>query len=431
MKLCVRRLERSFSLHITIDLKQEEKRIAKPRLGRKASFNDYSIRHSMAIANFLNEAKAQGNRLFLQFGGQGSPWLKELSKLYESDPSLKEFFDIAFKSLAEELPHLDKKYIPQGYDFESWLKNPESAPDESYLCSATVSIVGIFLTQVGNYVSLTHKGFPTSELVSNAVGATGHSQGVIPAVLIALGKEGSEFYKEFSKFLKFVLYLGYRAQEQYGIFSPTEDLLKGNEEIGDKQPAPMVAVIGYSPTELDERVKAINSELGLTGLKSLYVSLYNTPDSNIISGDPDKLLLFRKKYKAEMDERKIKFVYLRTTAPFHCPLMEGTENSVPKDMERIGFAYKGSDLKIPVFSIFDGRNFQNESGVALPLFREVLIKALHWNKAITTFAKTPKLVGIDFGPSVVSQKLTQANLEASENKIYSASSPKDIKVLLA
>lgn len=111
--------------------------------------------------------------------------------------------------------------------------------------------------------------------------------------------------------------------------------------------------------------------------------------------------------------------------------MDGTENTVPKDMERIGFQYKGSDLKIPVYSIFDGRNFQNEPDVSLPLFREVLIKALHWDKATANFVNTAKVVGIDFGPSVVSQKLTQANLGSSENKIYSASSPKDIKVLLA
>ncbi|TGL52583.1 ACP S-malonyltransferase [Leptospira wolffii] len=385
----------------------------------------------MAVANFLNEAKSQGNKLFLQFGGQGSPWLKELSKLYESEPSLKEFFETAFKTLAEEIPSLDKKIVSQGYDFESWLKNPDSAPDESYLSSASVSIVGIFLTQTANYVSLTNKGFATSELLANALGATGHSQGIVPAVLVSLGKEGAEFYKEFSKFLKFILYLGYRAQELYGVFNPSEEVLKGNEEIGDKQPAPMVAVIGYSAAELSERVQKTNTDLGLSGTKAIYVSLFNTPDSNIVSGDPEALLAFRKKFKAEMDEKKVKFVYLRTTAPFHCPIMDGTENTVPKDMERIGFQYKGSDLKIPVYSIFDGRNFQNEPDVSLPLFREVLIKALHWDKATANFVNTPKVVGIDFGPSVVSQKLTQANLGSSENKIYSASSPKDIKVLLA
>ncbi len=385
----------------------------------------------MTVANFLNEAKTQGNKLFLQFGGQGSPWLKELSKLYETDPSLKELFDTAFKTLAEEIPSLDKNIISQGYDFESWLKNPESAPDEAYLSSATVSIVGIFLTQTANYVSLTNKGFPTSELIANAIGATGHSQGIVPAVLVSLGKEGAEFYKEYSKFLKFILYLGYRAQELYGIFNPSEEVLKGNEEVGDKQPAPMVAVIGYSSAELLERVQKANTDLGLSGTKAIYVSLLNTPDSNILSGDPEALLAFRKKFKAEMDEKKVKFVYLRTTAPFHCPIMEGTENTVPKDMERIGFSYKGSDLKIPVYSIFDGRNFQNEPDVSLPLFREVLIKALHWDKATAPFVHASKAVGIDFGPSVVSQKLTQANLGTSENKIYSASSPKDIKVLLA
>ncbi|PJZ71214.1 ACP S-malonyltransferase [Leptospira perolatii] len=385
----------------------------------------------MALANFLNDAKTQGNKLFLQFGGQGSPWLKELSKLYESEPSLKEFFDVAFQALSEEAPKLDSKLIPNGYDFPAWIKNPDSAPDENYLSSAPISIVGIFLTQIGNYVSLTQKGFIPSELISNAIGATGHSQGIVAAALLALGKEGKEFNAELAKFTKFILYLGYRAQELYGPFNISAELLKANEEIGDKQPAPMVAVIGYSAAELEERIKATNSAEGLSGTKALYISLYNTPDSNIVSGDPESIYKFRKKYKAEMDERKAKFVYLKTTAPFHCPAMDEAEKIVPKDMERIGFTFKGSDLKIPLFSIFDGRNMQKDAEVGLPLFREVLIKALHWNKAISTFVNTPKVVGIDFGPSVVSQKLTQGNMNGSDNKIFCASSPKDLKVLLA
>ncbi|EMM99369.1 hypothetical protein LEP1GSC021_0542 [Leptospira noguchii str. 1993005606] len=385
----------------------------------------------MAIANFLNQVKASGGKLFLQFGGQGSPFLKEISKLYESEPSLKEFFDVSFKAIAEEVPKLDKKIIYSGYDFESWVKNPDSAPDENYLCSAPVSIVGIFLAQMGNYVTFTNKGFPVSELISNSIGATGHSQGVISSALIALGKEGSDFYSAFSKFLKFVLYIGYRAQELVGTYNPSETLLKANEEVGDKQPAPMVAVIGYSQKELEDRVKQTNNSLGLSGSKAIYVSLYNTPDSNIVSGSPESLLEFRKQFKSEMDEKKVKFVYLRTTAPFHSPHMEDTNKTIPSDMEKIGFNFKGSDLKIPVYSIFDGRNMQSDSELGIPLFREMLIKTLYWDKAVKPFVTATNVTGIDFGPSVVSQKLTQANMGTSENKIYAVSSPKDIKVLLA
>ncbi|EMN51413.1 hypothetical protein LEP1GSC088_4361 [Leptospira interrogans str. L1207] len=385
----------------------------------------------MAIANFLNQVKASGGKLFLQFGGQGSPFLKEISKLYESEPSLKEFFDISFKAIAEEVSKLDKKIIYGGYDFESWVKNPDSAPDENYLCSAPVSIVGIFLTQIGNYIAFTNKGFPVSELISNSIGATGHSQGVISSALIALGKEGSDFYSAFSKFLKFVLYIGYRVQELVGTYNPSEALLKANEEVGDKQPAPMVAVIGYSQKELEDRVKQTNDSLGLSGSEAIYVSLYNTPDSNIVSGNPESLLEFRKKFKSEMDEKKVKFVYLRTTAPFHSPHMEDTNKTIPSDMERIGFNFKGSDLKIPVYSIFDGRNMQSDSELGIPLFREMLIKTLYWDKAVKPFVTATNVTGIDFGPSVVSQKLTQANMGTSENKIYAVSSPKDIKVLLA
>lgn len=111
--------------------------------------------------------------------------------------------------------------------------------------------------------------------------------------------------------------------------------------------------------------------------------------------------------------------------------MEDTNKTIPLDMERIGFDFKGSDLKVPVYSIFDGRNMQSDAGIGLPLFREMLIKTLHWDKAVKPFVTTANVTGIDFGPSIVSQKLTQANMGTSENKIYAVSSPKDIKVLLA
>lgn len=127
---------------------------------------------------------------------------------------------------------------------------------------------------------------------------------MISSALIALGKEGSDFYSAFSKFLKFVLYIGYRVQELVGTYNPSEALLKANEEVGDKQPAPMVAVIGYSQKELEDRVKQTNDSLGLSGSEAIYVSLYNTPDSNIVSGNPESLLEFRKKFKSEMDEKK-------------------------------------------------------------------------------------------------------------------------------
>ena len=55
----------------------------------------------MSTAKLLNDTTANGKKFFLQFGGQGSPYLKEVSKLYKEEPLLKEFFEVAFATLSK------------------------------------------------------------------------------------------------------------------------------------------------------------------------------------------------------------------------------------------------------------------------------------------------------------------------------------------
>ncbi|MBE7411005.1 MAG: ACP S-malonyltransferase [Leptospiraceae bacterium] len=386
------------------------------------------------MTKVLNDAKQSGKKLFLQFGGQGSPYLKEISKLYE-EPLLKEFFEVAFSAIQKEEKRLGRtNLISEGLNIQSWIENPDKAPSENYLCRGSVSVGMIFITQLAHYHLLTLKGYSVSELMANSSGTTGHSQGIVAASLAALGKEKEEFYDTFSKFITFIFYLGYRAQEQFPFFDLENSVLEGNSAIGDKNPAPMVACIGYSKDELEKRVNEANDALGFKGKDTLYISLYNTPDSMIISGKPSSLLGFRKKFHSEMEEKKAKFVYLKTTAPFHCPLMDDSWVVFQKDLESyVQFPFKGSDLKIPVYSIWDGRNFQSVENLAEVLFKEVVIQALHWDKAVGQVLSNEKISPvIDFGPSVVSAKLTQGQIAArgKSNQVLCAANPKDLKILL-
>jgi malonyl CoA-acyl carrier protein transacylase len=386
-------------------------------------------------AKYLQESKQNGKKFFLQFGGQGSPYLKEVSKLYKEEPSLKEFFETAFTTLNKIEQELTKSdsLLSEGLDLKSWIENPDSAPSEDYQIRGSVSVSMIFVTQVANYHLLTLKGYPTEELLSNTAGLTGHSQGIVGAALVGMGKSGNDFYKTFSDYLRFIFFLGYRAQEMYPSFTVEEEILKGNSEIGDKSPAPMVACIGYNKEELETRIKQTNEELNLQGQDRLNISLYNTPDSMIISAKPSSLLLFRKKFKAEMDERKAKFVYLKATAPFHSPFMDGSWEKFQTDLSsRVNFPYTSSDLKVPLYSIFDGRKISSSESLAEALFTEVVIKPLYWEKAVGVLF-TDSSIGaiIDFGPSVVTSKLTGGQLSSKglSTQVLCLSNPKDLKIL--
>lgn len=389
----------------------------------------------MSTAKLLNTTIGNGKKFFLQFGGQGSPYLKEVSKLYKEEPLLKEFFEVAFKTLNQLEKEVGRSdiLISEGLDLKSWIENPESAPSEDYQIRGSVSVAMIFITQVANYHLLTLKGFPVDQLTAHTAGVTGHSQGIIGGALAAVAKSGSDFYKAFEDFLKFAFYLGYRAQEMYPVFEVEKAVLDGNAEVGDKNPSPMVAVIGYSKEELEARVDAANKDLSLTGQDKLSISLYNTPDSMIISAKPSSLLGFRKKNKAEMDERKAKFVYLRTTAPFHCPYMEGSWEKFEVDLKtKVHFPYNVSDLKLPLHSIFDGRKIGASENLAEVLFKEIVIKALHWDKAVgALFTDSSIATVIDFGPSAVTSKLTGGQLSAKNltTQVLCLSNNKDLKVI--
>lgn len=388
----------------------------------------------MAIPKLINEAKENNKKIFLQFGGQGSPYLKELAKLYKEESNLKDFFNITFETLnklEKDNGGKSNRFINEGLDLKAWLENEDSAPPEDYQMRGCISIPLIFIVQMANYLAFTQKGYSVSELFAQTAGLTGHSQGVTAATIAALGKEGKDFLSAYSNFVDYMFYIGLRAQEEYPNFDVPEEVVKQVTEIGDKSPAPMVACIGYTAEELESRVQEVNKEFSLSGKSTLYASLFNASNSIVISGDPASLVLFRKKYKEEMDSKKGKFVYLKTTVPFHCPLIADSWNKFEQDLkERIDFKYSGSDLKLPVYSIHDGKNLQKVDNLAQELFNEMVIETLHWDKALTELFNNSEIdTVIDFGPSVVSAKLTGGQLTTREIKkrVCCVSNPKDLK----
>ncbi len=387
------------------------------------------------MAKLLHDAKVNNRKIFLQFGGQGAPYLKEITKLYKEEPLLKEYFETVFTLLSEfesSFPKSDSRYT-FGYDLKSWMESPDSAPSEDYLIRGSVSVPMIFLTQLAHYHLMNLKGYTVSELLSLTSGVTGHSQGILAATFASLGFEGKEFYSHLKDYFRFVFYLAFHAQGAFLEFEIPSAVLEGNTANGDKNPSPMVAIIGYNKEELEDRVGRANKDLGLTGTEMVHVSLYNTPDSMIVSGHPASLLKFRSKFKAEMDESKKKFVYLRTTAPFHCPAMENSWPGFLKDFNdgKFSFTYKTSDLKVPVYSIFDGEDIRKKSVPLVEvLYKDIVIRPLYWDKAVgTLFSDSSIGYCLDFGPSVVSSKLTGGQLtpRGVTLPVLCLANPKDLK----
>ncbi|MBE7440202.1 MAG: ACP S-malonyltransferase [Spirochaetales bacterium] len=385
------------------------------------------------MSQLSENARAGIAGYYLQFGGQGAPWLKELSAYFGADNHQK-FFSVVFDALKAERGRVEGTVgLPQGIDLETWLKKPESVPDEDYLGCAAVSIPMIQVTQLAHFEFLTSKsGYERKTLIGQARGATGHSQGLIPAALVSMAHNDSEYYEHVAQFVKYLLYLGVRAQEAFPYFAATEAEMADSLALDSKNPAPMVAVLGETHEFIGGLVKEVNATLPAD--KQIYISLYNSPVNRILSSFRSSLIAFNKRIKPLIDEKKIKFVYLRTTCPFHCSLMEPVRPLFEADIKRLGFSYPGSDLKIPVYSFWDGRNMQNDTDLAIPMYIDMAINALYWDKSIDPAARDSKVTHIiDFGPGKTSQRLTQDTLEslAAEKSVLAVAVPKDQKELFS
>lgn len=385
-----------------------------------------------ATPRLLTEASQGKAGFYIQFGGQGAPWYKELAKFYK-EPHMKRFFDTALKALEEEMPKIGKAVgLPNGLDARKWLDDETSIPSEDYLGCAAVSIPMIQITQLAHLENLNHQGFTRADMMKHSRGTSGHSQGLIPASLVALSLDGDAYYNAVSKYVKYLLYLGVRAQEVYPFFAPSAAELEKSTALGGGAPAPMVAVLGETHDVIQKLVDEVNKTIP-AGDK-IYISLYNSPANRILSAPRGSLIAFHEKIKPMVDEKKLKYVYLRTTCPFHCPHMEKIRPLFEPDIKAIGFEFQGSELKVPVFSFFDGANLQTHPKLPIKMYEDMAINPLYWEKSMKPAADDAKVTHIlDFGPGKTSQRLSQDTLAGigSEKPVLAAAFAKDLSTILA
>lgn len=374
------------------------------------------------IENLLKENK----KIFFQMGGQGSLWYSELKKLYDSG-TLNDFFHHAIDAV-NELKSLTQNAVatPYGLDPEKWLKDESSIPSEDYLSTAGVSLVMIQMTQLAYYEQFRLK-YPFSTVKSILASATGHSQGLISATLLALGLEGEDYYKALRLYMKYITYLALRAQEVFPYLNPTDEELKLAQELGLKDPAPMVAVLGSEHKIIEELVHKFNEK---NIAPKIYVGLYNTPTNRVLSSYRKSLLLFYKENKSFFEENKIKFIFLKTTCPFHSPYMEESVPKILEDMKKENFSYDMKDLKIPVYTFANGEDYRKMFGLMPIMSRDLLVSTLHWDMAVKPAINTVDYI-IDFGPGKTSQRLTQETITSLGGNInvLCLANPKDVKEL--
>lgn len=211
-------------------------------------------------------------------------------------PLLSTFLEIASAHLtklasAEQATQL----FSHGFTPLAWLGAPATRPPTAYLASCAVSLPLIGLTQLAQYVVL-GKGSDLGphEFGAKFNGATGHSQGVISAAVIAArypaastttGDAWDAFYAHALHGLTVLFQIGLQGSIVFPTLSLAPNLVASSLEHGEGVPTPMLAVTGLELASLQKKIAEVNGFVKGEGREpSVGVSLFNGNKAFVVTG---------------------------------------------------------------------------------------------------------------------------------------------------
>ncbi len=368
-------------------------------------------------------------RVAIVFGGQGAPWLPALRELHGAHLSVRALVRGATERLRASAsdPRLGALATPaRGFDLARWIDDPAAAPPDDVLSSSLVSQAGIFLTSVARSLAMAERGFDLDTLAARATAATGHSQGIMAALLFAEGHGPEALVRRAGEFASYFFWQGYRMQESFVRAAVAPAVRAAAEQAGIGDPTPMAAVAGMNHALLTEalgRFHAANPQL-----PPLDVSLDNGYARKVLSGPPPSLVAFARSLAAartaeiadfargRLGRRPIEFVweFVAASAPFHSRYMDYGRRALPDDLAREGIRFDPGALGLPVLGNDGGdlRSFADGPSLLDALLRMQFVEPMRW-PAVCAALRESHPAGIthvlDYGPGDAVARLTALN----------------------
>jgi fatty acid synthase subunit alpha, fungi type len=324
----------------------------------------------------LIQAAAIGNAsIYALFGGQGTNevYFDELRALYRSyksyvGPFLAEISREVLEPLASSSSIHRHTYYAYGLDVIGWLEDPQATPSLNYLASIPISFPLIGLTQLVQYLaSCRILNCTPGQMREHLAGATGHSQGIVSAVVASASCIFEEYVENSKCAVKWLFYSGLRGQEAFPTLDVSPNIVKDSLEGGEGTPSPMLSVTGLLQEELAIYINKTNQYL--SDNSKLQVSLHNGPRAFVVTGPPKALfglVVNLRKIRAPpgLDQSKVPFSkrkavfsvrFLVVGVPYHHSafLSEAISKVCEIDLGGIDLFSKEA-MAIPVFNTEDG-----------------------------------------------------------------------------
>lgn len=341
-------------------------------------------------------------RAVLTFGGQGAPWLDEITELVQEAPHLRgevAAVEGLLTGLLSERTWRWSGFYGHGFELMSWIEQPETRPPESYLSSSCISQPLIFLCQVVRYMAVWQEGLAGAFDAGAIAGLSGHSQGMMAALLVAESPGGRV---QRSRLIEYVTYMAWQGLHMARAGTGTTSLSGAT---------PMAAISGIVGSALEGHVEACNATL--TPDNHLTIALHNGRSRFVVSGPPPGLIRLHQRLearaRADGEARKqgrlggapLTFTWeaLAVSAPFHSPAMAAGLRAMIQTVKELDFRVAGEDLKLPVLSPVDGRRLDGSADLTAHLMAAQFVEPVRWSKTVRLLAQgDPAPLMLDMGP---------------------------------
>jgi fatty acid synthase subunit alpha len=332
----------------------------------------------------LNAAASGEAEIYALFGGQGTNevYFDELKLLYDIyKPYVYTYITKMTSDVLVPLSNsADEKnltFYTHGLDVLGWLNGSVPVPPIEYLASVPVSLPVIGLTQLVQYlVVCSVSALTPGELRDRLKGATGHSQGILSAVVAATSTDLDSFAENSAKALRWLLWVGSRGQEAFPLLAVEPNIVQDSVDGGEGVPSPMLSVTGLPLAALEKHIAGVNKHLPKNS--QLGVSLYNGSRAFVVTGPPRALYglvtaLRKVRAPSGLDQSKVPFSqrkavfnvrFLVVGVPYHSHYLDGATEKVLADLgEEL---WETKELGIAVYHTETGKQYilslSNQSG---------------------------------------------------------------------
>lgn len=364
-----------------------------------------SFDSTSASCNFdsalLRQAKRGQFHVMAVFGGQGEAsrsCVQELLGLQATYGSMLRDFLQAMGSHLHKLSRLQETahyYERQPFHIERWISNPDSIPDGGFIASSPVSVPVIGLLSLCRYVVVCRVlGLTPGGLRQILRATTGHSQGLLVSIVIALSDSWQSFFENSQLILEALFWLGWDCHHNAPWSRVSATAMRHFDSSGDPNvPSYMLSVRGLKRDKMHSILAAVNRRLPEGS--EIHLALINARDQLVVAGPVASLVLLEAHLQElssspDNDQSRIPFSsrrpviqysFLPVSTPFHTPYLRVAADSLKtRFLNRPVFPHQ---LKIPVYHTQTGQDLRKgDADVLHTVFDAITNELCDWPTAL-------------------------------------------------